>query len=68
MSNLMQPIAGNRGGESRRWYQEQVMHAGEQQWPGNKKCRRNSFGEIVLEMAGGQQGLIRNAGDIVFVE
>ena len=28
----MQPIAGNRGCESRRWYQEQVMHAGEQQW------------------------------------
>lgn len=28
MSNLMQPIAGNRGGERRRWYQEQVMHAG----------------------------------------
>ena len=31
------------------------MHAGEQQWPGNKKCRRNSFGETVLEMAGEQQ-------------
>ena len=26
MSNLMQPIASNRGGERRRWYQEQVMH------------------------------------------
>ena len=30
VSNLMQPIVGNRGGEGRRWYQEQVMHAGEQ--------------------------------------
>ena len=25
-------IVCNRGCESRRWYQEQVMHAGEQQW------------------------------------
>ena len=43
VSNLMQPIAGNRGGESRRWYQEQVMHAGEQ----HRGVIRNA-GEIVL--------------------
>ena len=27
VSNPMQPIAGNRGGERRRCYQEQAMHA-----------------------------------------
>ena len=64
VSNLMQPIAGNRGGERRRWYQEQVMHAGEQQWPGNKKCRRNSFCEIVLRKVGKwQQEQVMLAGE-----
>ena len=68
----MQPIAGNRGCESRRWYQEQVMHAGEQQWKSKtlkflgetrekirKKCKTN---EEEIQNVPGQNMIVCNRG------